>query len=274
MGPPPGLFAELSRWRDKASKRGKPCDFNSDIIPEWLSAEVKSALDVVGVDEAFSFLKQVDPERMRRERALRRELGVVFNEFKDEYIDAVEAGEEPDNEELERALTAALMVMLTSTYVEEALRVSAEIGVQYDPAAIGQAALEWARGYTFDLVGGLTNTTRNVVRNAITTALESPGMTREQIAKLLESAFSPARAESISITELTRAYSAATEDIRERLLQAGVVMVEFWITREDELVCPICGPLHEQPESVWKFEFPTGPPAHPRCRGRIELRPA
>jgi hypothetical protein len=211
---------------------------------------------------------------MRRERKLKREIDVVLNEFEQEYIDAVEAGEEPDTDELAKALTAVLVVALSTIYVEEALRVSAEIGVEYDPASIGQAALQWARGYTFDLVGGLTNTTRNVVRNAITTAIETPGMTREQIAKLLETAFSPARAESISITELTRAYSAATEDVRERLLQAGVVMIEFWITRNDELVCPICGPLHEQPESVWKFEFPTGPPAHPRCRGRLELRPA
>lgn len=228
----------------------------------------------MGVEEAFSFLKQADPERMRRERTLKRELDTVFNEFEQEYIDAVEAGEEPDTDELAKALTAALVVALTTIYVEEVLRVSAEIGVEFDPAMIGQAALEWSRSYTFDLVSGLTNTTRNVVSRAIATAIENPGMTQAQIAELLRPAFGPVRADMISTTELTRAYSAATEDVQRRLLEAGVVMREWWVTREDELVCPICGPLHNTPETTWKFEFQTGPPAHVRCRCRLELRPA
>ncbi len=254
------------------ARRGKPCNFNSDIIPGWLSAEVKSALDVVGVEEAFSFLKQADPERMRRERKLKREIGVVLSEFEQEYIDAVEAGEEPDTDKLAKAFTAVLVVALTTIYVEEVLRVSAEIGVEFDPAMIGEAALEWSRSYTFDLVSGLTNTTRNVVRRAITAGLETPGLTRAQVAELLRPAFGPVRADMISTTELTRAYSAATEDVRDRLLEAGVVMREWWITKNDELVCPICGPLHETPEMAWKFEFPTGPPAHVRCRCALELR--
>ena len=57
MGPPPGLFAELSRWKAKAERRGKQTHFNSNIIPDWLNAEVLAAQEAVGVEGAFSFLK-------------------------------------------------------------------------------------------------------------------------------------------------------------------------------------------------------------------------
>ena len=71
MGPPSDLFAELSRWRDKATKRGKVCTFTSDIIPDWLNAEVMAAQEAVGPEGAFSFLKQTPLDvRMAAERLL------------------------------------------------------------------------------------------------------------------------------------------------------------------------------------------------------------
>jgi hypothetical protein len=198
-----------------------------------LADEVKAAMDVVGVDEAFSFLKQADPERMRRERKLKRELAQVFSEYEEQYLDAVERGEQPeDDDDLEKALAAALITILASTYVSEVLRTSAEIGIAFDPALISQHALEWARTYSYELISGF------------------------------------------STTELTRAYSAATNEVREQLLASGLVMRKWWITKADERVCPICGPLHEQPETTWAFTFPDGPPAHVNCRCREELRPA
>jgi len=50
------------------------------------------------------------------------------------------------------------------------------------------------------------------------------------------------------------------------LNQTGLQMRRVWNTANDELVCPICGPLNEQPEDVWSGDFPDGPPAHPNCR--------
>jgi len=41
--------------------------------------------------------------------------------------------------------------------------------------------------------------------------------------------------------------------------------VEVWQTRNDEIVCPICGPRHGKEEGDgWTKD--DGPPAHPRCR--------
>lgn len=43
-----------------------------------------------------------------------------------------------------------------------------------------------------------------------------------------------------------------------------------WSTRQDERVCPICGPLDGQPMKVWRRYFPDGPPAHDNCRCSCE----
>ena len=80
------------------------------------------------------------------------------------------------------------------------------------------------------------------------------------------------RAEVIATTEVTRAYSAATNETQALLNETGLQMERVWNTQNDELVCPICGPLNQQPESVWAGEFPEGPPAHPNCRCGESLR--
>lgn len=112
--------------------------------------------------------------------------------------------------------------------------------------------------------------------------------------------FSPTRAETIAITEITTAISAAENAARQdramddperrakeqpdgtpadrpgvgpgdgRLKPPPVIVsdgtVAIWQTAEDERVCPVCGPLHDARATRWATQFPNGPPAHPRCR--------
>jgi hypothetical protein len=40
-------------------------------------------------------------------------------------------------------------------------------------------------------------------------------------------------------------------------------VVEIWLASQDELVCPICGPLHGKRRGQGWTE---PPPAHPNCR--------
>jgi hypothetical protein len=70
----------------------------------------------------------------------------------------------------------------------------------------------------------------------------------------------------IATTEVTRAYSEATNETKELVNQTGLQMHRVWHTSNDELVCDICGPLNEKPESEWSSRFPDGPPAHVNCR--------
>ena len=224
-------------------------------------------MDAVGVERAFDFLKATsDATRRAAERRLEAAVQLTFDDFADEAYEAVEAGQQPDYRTLSDALMAAFVPFFASQYTEQALRVSAEVGIGFDPAIINTRALEWARTYSFKEIGGLIDTTRKVVRDAISAFIETPGMTQGDIAEMLEGAFGEARARAISITETTRAYSMATNQIQVLVNETGLEMVRTWGTRNDELVCPICGPLNQQPEIVWRAQFPDGPPAHPHCR--------
>jgi SPP1 gp7 family putative phage head morphogenesis protein len=67
------------------------------------------------------------------------------------------------------------------------------------------------------------------------------------------------RAETIARTEVTHAFARGN---RAAWAGRGVERVS-WRTRVDELVCPICGPLHLQEFDV---DSDVIPPAHARCR--------
>ena len=141
----------------------------------------------------------------------------------------------------------------------------------FDPAVINVDAARWARQYSYDLVSKLTDTTRRVVGNAVSSFIETPEMTIGDLRRQLEPAFGPVRSEMIAITEVTRAYSAATNQTQQRLNQTGLPMQRVWLTRNDEKTCILCGPLDGKPESVWAAEFPDGPPRHPNCRCSLGL---
>ena len=86
----------------------------------------------------------------------------------------------------------------------------------------------------------------------------------------------PIRAETIAVTEATRTYA---EGNMVAWRESGVVNGRIWQTALDELVCPVCRPLHNQitafDDQVWHHPTNPGlsvglsvknPPAHVRCR--------
>jgi hypothetical protein len=80
------------------------------------------------------------------------------------------------------------------------------------------------------------------------------------------------RAESIAVTEITRAYSQAENLSQQMLRDMGLETVRIWNTAHDEIVCPICWPLNQTKEDEWGTEYSDGPPAHPRCRCFTSIR--
>jgi len=272
------LRRELRRWRDKAKRRGKVVEFKSEIIPGALGGLIESALKELGPEDAWAFLKAPEPARDEAERALLRAvqdvlgkqvalfLRAVMNKASDAELERLASG-------LSAELKAALAPVLAKIVFEQALRIALEVGVDFDTAVINEAALAWAREYSGTMVKGVTETTLKMVRKAIAQFVETPGMTEGDVEKLLEPAFGKARAQMISVTETTRAYSNATNHYRAMFEdELGLHMTRVWRTRHDELVCPICGPLNDQPEAVWVDRFPDGPPAHVNCRCWTVLR--
>lgn len=140
-------------------------------------------------------------------------------------------------------------------------------------ADIDSAAAAWATGYAAVLAGQLADRTR--VELSAATTEES----RLAAARML---FGSARAESIAITEVTRAISAGEQWAAEYAMLAGAVVIghalqapePFWVTAEDDLVCEVCFPLNGQPRESYAGVSPDGPPAHPRCRCFLDWRQA
>lgn len=132
-----------------------------------------------------------------------------------------------------------------------------------DYTLLNEAAHAYARQQAFDLVSGVTDTSRRALQSAFTEWIES-GRPLPELVNALTPMFGPVRAEMIASTEITRAY--ANSNIlawREYGVDA-----QKWQTAVDDLVCEICGPKHNK-------EYPVGdpdgtPPAHPRCRCWIQ----
>jgi SPP1 gp7 family putative phage head morphogenesis protein len=76
--------------------------------------------------------------------------------------------------------------------------------------------------------------------------------------------FGPVRAEMIGVTETTRIF----HDGNVLAWRAsGLVKGEKWQTSMDDLVCPICEPMHDRETALGEqFGDVEGPPAHVNCR--------
>lgn len=269
---PPELLADLSRWRRKCKDRDGLTEFRSAAIPPELAEAIKAVGGLRGWEEAFAFLPRLRDYALKREPdrtyedKLRRSIQAVLSARLDAVIAALEAGGDAVGAlgELPAELRAAIQPVLVDAVVSEALAQMALVGLYADVAVVNDAALLWAQQYSYELVSGLTDTTREIVRHAVAEIIRTPGMTNADIRQMLEPAFGSVRAEMIAITEVTRAYAQATTIYQKLLGEFGLEMARVWRTSNDERVCPVCGPNDDKPE--WEWTHPDGPPAHPRCR--------
>ncbi len=270
------LLYDLRRWRDKARRADRENDqqaaleFKSDVIPPRLAGHIRATLEQG--EDPFGFLRnlradaavKVEPDR-EYERELRERILDVFRAYLDGVLEAKSEAEalaalEGFGDGMRRAIEPVLVRIVTDVALAEAVAV----GLYPDIVAINRAALEWAAVYSYELISGLTDTTREVVRHAITSFLATPGMTVGDLRAMLEPAFGKVRAEMIAITEVTRAVNQATRIYQQLIREWGLEMARIWRTSHDKLVCPVCSPNEGKPE--WDWTFPEGPPAHPRCR--------
>ena len=245
----------------------------SDYIPAGLKACVVSFLagaeDEEAVTDVFRFAKAVNLAGL--EKRMKALVLRLLQEFGGKVTSAILAGEVVDLALFSKALEADMARMMGIIATEAALRMAADLRVAIDPAVINEAATAWARTYSFDLVKGITETTRKVIASAVESFMNTPGMTRGELVELLAPAFGEYRAEMIAVTEVTRAASQATNSYQKLLGELGLEFQRIWLTNNDDLVCPICGPLHQQPEKMWGDDYPEGPPAHVNCRCALSL---
>lgn len=255
-------LTDLQAWRNKVRRAGRAKSFVSDAILPGVKALVTQRM-TEDVLTAFDFLKAAD--MTAAEAALQKRIAKVLRDAEARALAAIAAGEEFDYDLFAQEMRKALQPQLTSIATEQVLRNALLIGIDFDVAAVNEAALAWAQAYAFQLVKGITDTTRKVVSKAVEAFISTPGMNNADLRALLAPTFGDVRAAMIGTTEVTRAYAQATAIYQELAKQDGIEMVRVWDTSGDDKVCPICGPLDRQPESKWGA-YAGGPPAHINCR--------
>ena len=212
-----------------------------------------------------------------REKRIYTRLAKVFAPYLQSVPEAILSGQGFDISELPSELQAALVSELQAFYLADTEDIRQRDKLpDYHHDIIGSAAAEWARNSTFKVVEDLQDNTKRLVRKVVSAAQETPGITLEDMTRMLEPAFGERRAQVIAITETTRASAAAVNGLQSYYKDNGLNYQRQWITNRDEIAdnCPVCGPLNGKDESQWGSRFPDGPPAHPNCRCSVVLKRA
>jgi len=265
------------------------------ITPDWWAAQKALILQLdPGDDEAEQRIR--DAIERRAELDLRR----AFREMQETLYPTGYLPEDPA-EEIARIQRQFREDQDLIDAVRRAVQDSADLGVSvavdqltgigygFDYTLANIAARDWAARYTDQLLQQLGTTTSNIVGQAVGRWVDN-GEPLESLIRDLEPAFGRQRSELIASTEVTRAYAQGTVT---GYRSSGIIKLLEWRTANDELVCPICGPLNGVVVGIERSDFfdrlPdaqrdalsrrvngrfTYPPAHPRCRcwvvGRVE----
>ena len=144
------------------------------------------------------------------------------------------------------------------------------IGLDY--TLVNARAAKKAREAALFLKGEINQTSTDAIRQALEAFVTTPGMTIGDVVDLLP--FSEERSWSIATTEITRVYADAELQAGDEMKEQfpDVPVVKEWFTNNDDLVCEICGPMHEMTVDLdepfvddFGGEY-EAPPAHTNCR--------
>lgn len=223
---------------------------------EWALFEVEAGLKVAPDDDGDLDTRGEMEDRGTRSigGALGKQLGAALDGDLDDADEAAERLEEETE-----GLRAAVTMTVTGAALAGVRAVRRQVGrVGVDWSLVNEEARDWARQYSYELVGELNETSRQLLRDEIARWMES-GEELERLVERLTPQFGEGRARVIATTEVTRGY--AQGNLMGWRRRGGVTRFR-WHTAVDQRVCPICGPRDGE-------EYGLGaetPPAHPRCR--------
>lgn len=130
-------------------------------------------------------------------------------------------------------------------------------------------AAKFAKKYSFDLIKGIDDTTREALRAAIDTFINVPGATIGDVMASLP--FDERRALRVAVTEVTRAYGNAAQIAAGELQKQfpDIKFYKMWHTNVDEKVCPLCQDIENNNPTIeldQDWDGVMNPPRHVGCR--------
>jgi SPP1 gp7 family putative phage head morphogenesis protein len=152
-----------------------------------------------------------------------------------------------------------------------------DVGFKFDET--NPKATEWASQNAADLVGGITESARDEIKDLVEHAFEEQ-VSVDDLAKQIEEVIGDAnRAELIARTETMRASNEGQLEAWEQATEDGLLAgneQKEWIVTPDDKLCPVCEqmdgviiPLDEDFDV--DGDMIEGPPAHPNCRCTLGL---
>lgn len=167
-----------------------------------------------------------------------------------------------DDEEssLYDAMDELLLIALTEGVTGGVDALPANLRVLVDFDHVNKNVLDYASQYKYSWIKGITETTKTQTQQAIADWIKE-GTPLDALEAKLSTIYSPARAERIAATEVTRVYAQGNQQAWEA---TGIVDGMTWQTARDDLVCPICGPLDGTEIGIGDID--AMPPAHVSCR--------
>lgn len=164
--------------------------------------------------------------------------------------------------EIQGMYDQALLPQLETVFHDAAQDMVAHVGGGVEWDLINKRAADWARTAAYNLVTGITDNSRAVIQSGVND-FYNDRLTLGALQDRLSRTFGPIRAESIAITETTRAAAQGEAAYADELRKRGATLVALWVTENDSTVCSICSPLDGREQGDG---WTDPPPAHPRCR--------
>lgn len=174
--------------------------------------------------------------------------------------------------DIENESIAAMLLLLVAVYTKETTSFGLDppderqLRTQATPAAQALGR-DVARDYVDAIRGRLTDKIDSRIGELNAAGAEAA---RAVIKQEIDDVIDVPQAESSTITNTTRGVSTAQGSAFDDVGRAtGQAIDQKWVTEKDARVCPTCSPLEGRPSIDWVEKFPSGPPAHPRCRCRL-----
>lgn len=186
----------------------------------------------------------------------------------------------------EEEVAAALFALLWGAYIAAHNGLTAQYGVVRPTGDVLDDYRRWALAYARETAAGIVNTTREAAMKAANQATR-PGpngevmptdpqaVDRLRAALTLSGVADVNRIVRTAVTEVTRAISAGETAAAQALVFGGgvggvrVMLRPYWVTAQDDAVCPYCRPRDGR---SCRSEAVGFPPAHVSCRCYVDWR--